>query len=424
MRSRGATQGSRRTGRPPDHPAPPPLHRPPVGALGRRPGARAPRRRRAHGPARRRALGRRSGRCGCRGCAFSAPRSTRASRARPRSSARAPSCSARSPTACCRGRAGRRCPPSSRSSPTPSTSPAGPRSSRHSLARHQPGVRRALLRDRQPARDHAGRRAAGGRGRAPRRHGRTARPHGLRHRVRGGRRGDRRRPARGRRGRGGHPRRGRGGRGGRPAPRGRPPARGGAARGVPAPRARRARGARRGDRWRRPPHAVGPRRRGPWRDPRRAGASRPALSLAGLAAPAGRWPRRSRSRRSGRRSGGAARFWRRCAPCRGRAPRSWAGVAATVVGALANDSGPTMLALGTAALALALLYAHARPAEPAEDGRPASRDVTLRPPGGARRRSRRRARRPGARRAPPGALSGQRGRTSRTAISGMGVIRP
>jgi hypothetical protein len=37
------------------------------------------------------------------------------------------------------------------------------------------------------------------------------------------------------------------------------------------------------------------------------------------------------------------------------------GLAATLAGALANDSGPTMLIVGTAGLALGLLYAHARP---------------------------------------------------------------
>jgi hypothetical protein len=47
----------------------------------------------------------------------------------------------------------------------------------------------------------------------------------------------------------------------------------------------------------------------------------------------------------------------------GRGPRAalWGALAATVVGALANDSGPMILLFGTAVLGLALAYAHSRP---------------------------------------------------------------
>jgi hypothetical protein len=68
----------------------------------------------------------------------------------------------------------------------------------------------------------------------------------------------------------------------------------------------------------------------------------------------------------------ALAVWRRRAvlrPLGGRpGPRAAliGGLAATLVGALANDSGRTMLVIGIAALALALLYAHSRPREPTE----------------------------------------------------------
>ena len=99
------------------------------------------------------------------------------------------------------------------------------------------------------------------------------------------------------------------------------------------------------------------------------------LSLAGLAAPAAALAAAVALAALG------AAVWRRraiLAPLRGLpGPRAAlvGGVAATVVGTLANDSGPTMVALGTAAVALALLYAHVRPDEPVEAarGHPAAR---------------------------------------------------